>query len=75
MERKLQQMRMLETAVGTIHSRGPGLRGTAEYLLKRVTRRLLAWYTRSLHQFHLTTTRVVEEQANKSWQGILHRRE
>jgi glycosyltransferase involved in cell wall biosynthesis len=64
LRRQLRHLRVLETAVGRIYSRGPGLRGWARFLVKKGTQIALAWYTRSLHQFQMATTRMAEEQTS-----------
>jgi 2-polyprenyl-3-methyl-5-hydroxy-6-metoxy-1,4-benzoquinol methylase len=66
---EVQQCSVLHSAVGTINPRPPGAINVAIQLIKRVTRRLLTWYTRPLHQFHASVTRALEE-STKALQSI-----
>lgn len=61
---EVQQCSLLCGAVGTINPRPPGAINAAIQLFKKITRRLLTWYTRPLHQFQGSVTRALQESTN-----------
>jgi len=52
----------LQSAVGTVNPRPPGLANQVIQFSKRLLSRALSWYTRPLHQFQAAVARAFEEQ-------------
>jgi len=51
----------LNNAVGTVNPRLPGWRNDLVQLAKKLLARALTWYTRPLHDFNASVSRLVEE--------------
>jgi len=51
----------LRNQVGEINPRRPGLHNDLIQLVKKTLRRMLAWYTRPLHEFHAAVSRAFNE--------------
>jgi hypothetical protein len=61
MGREIGQMRWLQGTAGAVGARGFGWRGRGFDLMKRFTRRFLAWHTRPQHQFNLAAVKAAEQ--------------
>ncbi len=60
LRRSLDECKTLLNAVGTINPRPPGLHNELIQLVKKLIARMLAWYTRPLHQFNSQVIRSFE---------------
>jgi hypothetical protein len=57
----LASARMAQRQVGTVNPRRPGIVNSLIQFFKTLMRRMLAWYTRSLIEFHLSLLRFLDE--------------
>ena len=61
LQQEIELAQFLHLSIASINPRGKGRVNDAIQLVKKAMRRMLSWYTRSLHQFTFAVSRILEE--------------
>jgi 2-polyprenyl-3-methyl-5-hydroxy-6-metoxy-1,4-benzoquinol methylase len=61
LQQEIELAQFLHLSIASINPRREGRVNDAIQLAKKVMRRMLSWYTRSLHQFTFAVSRILEE--------------